>query len=545
MARDWLKRAAIPVPEGTSQVPTDVMLGHVLSLLRWTVSVLFSPTTIVMTVLFLGLGYLYLTRHRSYWKERGVPHLPYRFPFGGAGFEVFRKPVKQLMTDAYREAQEYGGFCPTFDFFGPAVTVRDPALLKAILVKDFDYFTNRQPESFTQSFGMFSKMMVNMRDQEWKEVRNISTPAFSTGKIRQMCQPCERQAVHLAEQICRESSSQQGEIEIRDIMGRYAMDNIASVAFGQEANSIGNHKSVVAAMAAELTQRAPMPRILLTLILLSLPKFLQERIDIAKVTLNNEAIEYFLRIIKQSIRLRAQQTGPRRVDYLQLLLDTRRDDSRQRQLTDDEIVAQCMLFYLAGYDTTSNALTWAARLLAFHPDVQQRLQAEIDEKLPSDADHITFDVVNDMPYLDNVLSETLRLYPVPLLTRCCSRPYQLPGTDVVLPVNCMVYIPTYGLHHDPEWYPEPDQFRPDRFEAAESAGRPPYVYLPFGYGPRNCIGQRFALLQAKLALVAVLRRCSFMVGPRSGGAEPEFVSNTNVLREKGGTWLRVEPRPVL
>ncbi|XP_037085521.1 cytochrome P450 3A2-like [Pollicipes pollicipes] len=242
------------------------------------------------------------------------------------------------------------------------------------------------------------------------------------------------------------------------------------------------------------------------------------------------------------MRQRLEHPEQRRSDYLQLLLDTRREDGQRRCLTDDEIIAQCLLFYFAGYDTTSNALAWTARLLAFHPHQQERLQAEIDGKLMSEEDRITFDMVNSMPYLDNVLSESLRLYPNPQLSRCCTKPYRLPGTDTIVPQNCLVYVSPYGIQRDPGLYPNPDAFDPDRFLPEIKADRHAYAWLSFGQGPRNCIGMRFALLQAKMALVAILRRYSFVPGARSGGAVPEIDATPGLLKEKGGTWLKVVRR---
>jgi len=298
-------------------------------------------------------------------------------------------------------------------------------------------------------------------------------------------------------------------------------------------------------MAARMTESPGKLRTLGFMLLVVLPKWLVDRSGFADSMMDNEAIRYFVRVTKERIRHRQEhpESQQRRSDYLQLLLDTRKDEQQRRKLTDEEIIAQCILFYIAGYDPTSSALAWAARELAFNPAVQQRAQAEIDAKLAaSNSDRVSFDMVNDMPYLDNILSETLRLYPAPQTRRCCTKPYRIPGTEIDLPVNAMVDIPTYCLQRDPDNYPDPETFDPDRFLPEQKEARHPYLWMPFGHGPRNCIGMRFALLQAKLALVGVLRSYSFVPGPRTGERVPVLELASNNIMEKGGTFLKVVKR---
>ncbi|KAF0312472.1 putative cytochrome P450 6a13 [Amphibalanus amphitrite] len=338
-------------------------------------------------------------------------------------------------------------------------------------------------------------------------------------------------------------SQKDGEINVKDVFARYTMDTIASVAFGLEADSIRNPESAIAKKGVLLRKPPPMYKILIFMSVSYLPSFIRKRFDFTSYIFGNNALEFFVDISRRTIKEREEHPERRRNDYLQLLIDSRRDDSQARKLTDDEITAQCLLFFFAGNDTTSNALTWAARELAFHPEVQERVQAEIDEVLKSDKDSITFDKVNSgMPYLECVLTETLRMYPLMQLTRCSTRDYPIPGTDAVLPANSIVYMMPYSMQHDADLYPNPESFDPERFLSNNKEARNSYTYLPFGQGPRNCIGMRFALLQAKVALVALLRKYSLVTGPKSGEMEPVLDPGFTQTQEKGGTWLKVVRR---
>ena len=284
------------------------------------------------------------------------------------------------------------------DWVGPALSVTDPEIIKAVLVKDFETFPDRRVASFSAGIGIMGKMMTSLHGQEWKDVRNISTPTFSTGKIRSTTGILVEQANILAEQLFKESSQADGEINMKEVIARYTMDTIASVAFGLNADSIRNPESPIAKKATDLRKPMSSWKFLRFVILTNLPSFITKRYDTSKLIINNDAIEFFANISRRTIKEREEHPEQRRNDYLQLLLDSRKDDSQKRKLTDDEIIAQCILFFFAGNDTTSNALTWAARLLAFYPAVQERVQAEIDDNLHSDNDSITFDMINsNMP----------------------------------------------------------------------------------------------------------------------------------------------------
>lgn len=138
-------------------------------------------------------------------------------------------------------------------------------------------------------------------------------------------------------------------------------------------------------------------------------------------------------------------------------------------------------------------------------------------------------------------SETLRLYPsVPVLERKTFQNYQIPGTKVIIPKGMKVHIPVYGIQRDEQYYPEPTVFNPDRFHPTAVAKRHLCTFLPFGEGPRICIGLRFGMLQSRVGLATVLSR--FRIKPCSRTTIPlEYSTKSTVLQAKGGLWLMVEP----
>ncbi|KAE8749398.1 Cytochrome P450 CYP6, partial [Frankliniella occidentalis] len=172
-----------------------------------------------------------------------------------------------------------------------------------------------------------------------------------------------------------------------------------------------------------------------------------------------------------------------------------------------EIAAQCTVFFLAGYETTSSTLTFTLYLLAKHPEVQDKVVEEMREALDKHGGEIEYDTLLNLPYTDMVLNETMRLYPsVPFLNREAMRERKLPLTDLVLDKGTRIMIPIRALHMDPKYWDDPEEFKPERFTKDKMEARHPMVYLPFGDGPRICIGMRMGLIQMKMTLMTILTR---------------------------------------
>ena len=187
-------------------------------------------------------------------------------------------------------------------------------------------------------------------------------------------------------------------------------------------------------------------------------------------------------------------------DMLHMLLAARDEEGDGAGLTDSEIRDQLVTFYLAGHETTSQALTWTFYLLSQHPEVEARLHAEIDrvlgDRLPG------FDDVDALVYTEKVLRESMRLFPpVYSLARKAGRDTQIGGYSV--PAGSEVALWIYFSHHDLRWFPDPERFNPDRFDEATY---PRHAYVPFGSGARTCVGKTFATMEAVLLLATLAGR---------------------------------------
>ncbi|KAG5322006.1 C6A22 protein, partial [Acromyrmex heyeri] len=178
---------------------------------------------------------------------------------------------------------------------------------------------------------------------------------------------------------------------------------------------------------------------------------------------------------------------------------------RMGHVTDEFIAAQSFVFFAAGFETSSITMSLAMYELAQNQSIQEKVRKEIKEVLDSADGVILYDNIKKMNYLEKICQEVLRKYPpVTFLMRQPTKNYTFEGTKITLRKGQAVIIPNYAIQHDPNIYPDPEVFDPERFSAENVKQRNPMYYLPFGDGPRNCIGKRFAINQTKIGLIKVL-----------------------------------------
>jgi cytochrome P450 len=200
-----------------------------------------------------------------------------------------------------------------------------------------------------------------------------------------------------------------------------------------------------------------------------------------------------------------------RGDLLSLLMLARDDDSAGGRMTDRQLRDEVMTIFLAGHETTANALTWTWHLLTLFPSVERKLHAEVDAVLgdrpPGAAD------MARLPYATMVLAESMRLYPPAwVIGRRALTDYSAGGYDV--PAGSIVLLSQWVTHRDPRWFPVPERFDPERWTPEARAARPRFAYYPFGGGARICIGEQFAWMEGVLALATLARR--WRLGPAEG-----------------------------
>ncbi|CAL1286968.1 unnamed protein product [Larinioides sclopetarius] len=241
--------------------------------------------------------------------------------------------------------------------------------------------------------------------------------------------------------------------------------------------------------------------------------------------------------VNKAISERRNNPEIKSLDLLQLMLDNREDEEKKASgMTDEEILANAFIFLIVGFDTTANALAFIFYLLIKHPDIQERLYKEISE-----VEDASYSNIQSLQYLDQVFNESLRIYPPVTLfiSRFCNQDHQV--GSITIPEGATVIVPIWDIHHDPDLWPDPWNFDPDRFSPENKTSLNSMAYMPFGVGRRNCIGARFALLEAKLTVFRLLKKFRFEACEKTD--DPlTLVCPTVVINPANGIYLRAVPR---
>uniref|UniRef100_A0A8C7C129 Cytochrome P450 3A n=1 Tax=Neovison vison TaxID=452646 RepID=A0A8C7C129_NEOVI len=460
----------------------------------------FSMETWLLLATSLVLLYLYGTSTHGLFKKLGIPG-PKPLPFVGNILD-YREGFWNVDKKCYNK---YGRFWGFYDGRQPVLAIMDLDMIKTILVKEcYSVFTNRR---FLGPVGFMKNSVSMSDDEEWKRIRTLLSPTFTSGKIKEMF-PIIGQYGDMLVRNVRKEAEKGKPINLKDIFGAYSMDVITSTSFGVNIDSLNNPQDPFVENAKKLFRFEFFDPLLF--LILFFP-FLTPVFEIFNISVFPKSVtNFFTKSVKKIKESRVKDEQKHRVDFLQLMIDSQnsKETDTHKALSDLELVAQSMTFLFAGYETTSTALSFLAYELATHPDVQQKLQEEIDSTFPKKAPP-TYDGLVQMEYLDMVLNETLRLHPIGgRLERVCKKDVEISG--VFIPKGTVVMVPVFTLHRDQDLWPVPKEFRPEsRFSKKNKDSINPYTYLPFGTGPRNCIGMRFATTSMKLALVKVLQNFSF------------------------------------
>ncbi|XP_053619568.1 cytochrome P450 6B6-like [Plodia interpunctella] len=487
--------------------------------------------TIGVIVLLLSL-YYFGTRNFKYWEKRGVKH-DKPIPVFGNNIDVYllRKSVTQLSVEMYLRYpnEKVVGF---FRANAPELVIRDPEIIKRILVTDFENF---YPRGINHK-EVVEPLMRNLFFADgdlWRLLRQRMTPAFTSGKLKAMF-PLIVDCAHRLQKRALTVSAAGEAIDARDMMARYTTDFIGACGFGVNVDSLGDEESTFRQLGRKIFQ----PRFQ-DIIVVVLKEVFPDACKSLKYLSRFE--DDFKKFVSDVLRLRNYKPSGRN-DFIDLMLECKQKgtiigESIERrkkdgtpeiatvELDDTLIAAQVFVFFAAGFETSSSATSYTLHELSYHPEVQEKVQKEIDTVLAKHDGKLTYDSINEMTYLQWTLKEAMRMLPsLGFVSRQCVRPYTFPELSLSIDADVGILIPLQALHNDPLYFEDPKVFRPERFNPECLTRQQKDVFLPFGAGPRACIGERLGLMQSLAGLAAVLSK--FSVSPA-----------TSTIR-----WPKIDPR---
>ena len=467
----------------------------------------FPTATLSITVIAVCAAALYsfFSVKYRYWKTRGIDGPEPSIPFGNS-----LRPKNTPWQDVdMQQIEKHGKVFGIYQGLTPVLLVADPEILKDILVRDFSSFADR-----VGSFHKIQKQsLISTNGKRWRDQRTIISPTFTSGKMKAMHHLMKSAISNLQQYMDSKMENGSAEFNNKELFGDLTLGVIAICAFATDTNAHQKHGDNIFVKQTKEFFNFNYFKVLISTII---PQFVKKW---AEFQINpQEATNFMIHMSRSILEQRKEMGKNNLVDLLQLMLDaeTKSADGHVDKLTDEEIIANIILVLIAGYETTSSLLTYATYSLAVNPEIQDRLRQEIEEAVSADGGEIKYDSIMNLKYLDAVINETLRRYtPVLRIERIATTDYEFKSLGLKISKGMKIQIPIYAVHHQEEFYPDPLKFDPDRFMPENKDKLVPYTFLPFNQGPRNCIGARFALLEAKTALASVLLKYNLNRCPRT------------------------------
>jgi cytochrome P450 len=396
-----------------------------------------------------------------------------------------------------------------------------PDLARDVLVSKAKHFRRlgRQVDVLKQWNG---DSLVTSDGDSWLRQRRLVQPAFAVSRFARYAQSMVGAAQRLAD---RWQQSDIKQLEISQAMTAMTLEIIAATMFdvnvAEETRKLGEAVCILSEIATrELGQPFTLP------LWLPLPSNRRKR----------WAMEYLDSTIRRIIRER-RASGQDKGDLLSMLLHAVDAEGDGKGMTDEQARNQSMTLLLAGHDTTAGTLAWLWYLLAAHPEIEARVIEEIAHVLPDRSP--TAEDLPRLSCLERVVKETLRLYPQAYVLFARVADDEVPLGDYVIPKGGMVYVSPYVIQRDARWFPDPDKFDPERFSPERHEQLPTYAYIPFGAGPRVCIGAAFATMEMVLTTATLLQRYRLALAPGQQNPEPLPLFS---LKPKGGVQMTLARR---
>ncbi|CAH2087331.1 unnamed protein product [Euphydryas editha] len=465
------------------------------------------------------IGWLYLRwrRIKTYWSDRGVPNVPPVPLLGSFGFLVKENFGVWLRRMNLQFKSPYIGI---WTFWRPGIIINSPEIARNILIKDFDNFRNRLVSSgVTDPIGGLN--LFTVKEPIWSAVRQQLSGVFTASKLRMLQYNIRIKSQELVQRI---HNDRDIKIDLKKMFVDYTTDVIGTSAFGIKSD-------------ATLTGGGPLRDVTKDFSKYDMYRnlswysiyFVPELVDIFRFKFfPKSATDYFRKIFRSvALQRKTNQTDEKARDLLDFLLKVQKENE---SYSDDLIIAQAAIFLLAGYESCATLLTYTTYELAHLPDLQDKVYQELSEAAKcSEEGELDVEVLSELTYLNCVIKEGLRKYiTLTWLDRITIKDYKI-DDKVTLESGTAVFINVIGMQYDPQYFPEPNKFDPDRFLPENKNNIELYSYLPFGEGPKFCIGKKFGLMTAEFALASILLNYKIQPYPNTPRPEDIKIDNRGIL----------------
>uniref|UniRef100_A0A8D8U0I8 Cytochrome P450 4C1 n=2 Tax=Cacopsylla melanoneura TaxID=428564 RepID=A0A8D8U0I8_9HEMI len=497
--------------------------------------------TIILVFLGTKLIYWFSKRIKFIRRIEKMPG-PQTWPLIGTSW-YFLRHRQNLFKCIRALVQKYGPVYRTWTGGLAIVHLTRPEHVELVLNNSRN---NKKSFGYTFLHDWLGLGLLTSSGEKWFSHRKMITPTFHFEILETFFNTFSRKSDILIDNLS-QHSKQGDEFDITPYISKCALDIICETAMGIEVHAQGKSDSEYVRSVYEIAhlvvQRGIRPWLW--------PNFLFGLTEFGKrhQTCLNVLHGFSRRVIEERKRERVgrekgeadadedQWGKKRRVAFLDLLIDE--SEKSETPLTNEEIREEVDTFMFEGFDTTAMAISWSLFLLGSHPEYQDNVYAELESIFGDDYDRpITSRDCAQMKYLERVIKEALRLFPsVPSIGRMMEEDMQV--GEYLIPTGAVVILHILDVHRCEDQFPQPAVFQPDNFLSENMQKRHVYSYIPFSAGPRNCIGQKFALLEEKCVLASVLRKFKVISQEK---LEDLLLLNELTLKSASGVRVKLEPR---
>lgn len=470
----------------------------------------------VLVIFFVILPLIIYTigkRNENYWKRRGIVFHG-KNKITGPFWEVFTsgEPFYLHLQNIYNQYPDQAavgiGGCLT-----PSLYVRDPKNVQAILSSDFNSFYHRGFE--VNENDKLANNILFLNGSKWKLMRQSMTPLFTSLKLKNMFYIMDKSAQDFVQYI-KESP------EIRKGNTFQTLSTFCSAAIGASVFGLTT-ESIFDSPFLKIAQKIFEPTLKSNL-RFAISNLSQTLFHLFKIQFFKEFEDFFIDAIKRVVRQRKEE-NIKKHDFADICVALQKngmlkdpETGLELEPTYELLAAQAFFFFNAGVEPVAAAMFSALIEIGKNPEIQKKVHEEIDRTFDKNNGKLNFDIIAEMVYLDMVINEAMRMYPpIGFLSRQCVEDTVLPSGNIPVEKGTKIFVPIFEFHHDPKYFPNPEEFNPERFSRENKKKMSDITYLPFGKGNRICIGMRYAHMQTKTGLVHLLRNFNVKTNIGKGG----------------------------
>ncbi|XP_076375889.1 cytochrome P450 9e2-like [Megalopta genalis] len=495
-------------------------------------------STLTLLLGALVLLVIYFVKKYTFWQRRKIPIPDGYWPFLGHIWPVYTvtKNMTDHFQDLYKKCNKHSMF-GLYDGFKPVLVVREPHLVKTVMQSSFANFQKNGFEVSPKTDPLLARNPFFSVGEVWQNRRKRLTNAFSTARLKNLftgvTQVCKKQQTFLEEQL---KSKNQYDVELKHFFGRFTAESVSNAGLGIEGYSYEDNPPPNSFHSIGLTIFNP--NFWTTLIFNMVFMKSSIAIFLGIPLLDKRVDAFFRRVVHENLDFRRKDRSPKH-DFFQLMIE---QENSEGEMDEERIVANTVTFFFDGFETTRLTLAFIGYQLAKHPEIQEKLRNEIRTAIVKNDGVIAFETLKELKYMDQVISESQRFHTaLTFLKKVCTNECELVGSDglsVRMIPGMEVYIPINPIHHDAEYWSNPEVFDPDRFSEERKQDIEKMTFLPFGEGPRMCVGMKMALLLTKSCLATLLKDYKIEMSPKT--TVPLKWSKYHFLSEPiSGIWVKI------